>query len=232
MTENATPEIATKLDTTKLIAFATTIGVFLDTNCVGSIAVPRPRLAEVAGLDPKKHANLISEMVSAGLLPGYKMRPGAAGGVCRLDAAELTAADKVDPAFVTLLNSTLALLVPALGQGSTTRSRLAIEMNKANPEIPPTSETENRISACLGGKLCPGYMSQRGRGIFRVNETETVEEAVSCDAAEGAIEPPSGEPTAEAAPETVAEVVVEPELETAPEVKAPTKKKASKKSKK
>lgn len=220
----------------KLVAFATTVGTFLAVNCTGGIAIPRPRLAEAAGLDPKKNANLFSEMIAAGLLPGYKLRPGAAGGVCLVGSTELTVADK-DPGFVALLNTTLNCIVPPLGQGSATRSKLAEEMWKSNPAILPNSETENRISACLADKLCPGYSSQRGRGIFRVVIQET-EEAVSSDAAEGAVEEvetaaseaakmeePASEVQAEAAP-----VEVQPETTTPEEPKKSAKR--SKKSSK
>lgn len=142
----------------------TTVVSFLAMRCVGSNAVASGEVCEAAGLE-KKNAPLISHLINAGFLPEYTCRPGRDGGVRRVDAPN-EPKQRVDPEFVRLLVGTLALLVPPLGQGSVTRGDIAKEMGL------PGGDTETKISQCLALNLCPGYSSQRGRGIFRLTVDE------------------------------------------------------------
>ena len=202
-----------------IFSFFASVGAFLETNCVGSAAIARGVVAEAGGLT-KENAPLISDLIEAGFLPGYRIRQGREGGVCREDAPEGPDPDKFDKAFLNLLLSTLAMHVPPVGQGSVTRGRVALEMGC------PSGETEAKISRAISLKLCPGYSSKRGVGIFRLSTAETTPDAgLSSDGEPEAVPPVEATPVeATPGPEPM-----EATLEAEPATPAKRKSKKSKK---
>lgn len=195
----------------KFLSFVKTASAFLSTSCVGANAVSRADVCEASGLS-KDNVGLISSMIAAGLLPGYKIRGGREGGVCREDAPEGPNPDKFDKTFLAQLLGTLAQHVPACGAGYVTRGKIAQEMGV------PSGETEAKISRAISLKLCTGYAAKKGMGIYRLTAEEM---AAAAQAAEPTV---SAEGDADAVPQEAAPVeaapatepVVEPTVEAAP----------------
>lgn len=144
-----------------IVDFVSVVDDFLVKTCVGAVTVPRGEVLRATGL-PEKNAQLITELIDLGFLPGYKIRTGPGGGVCRLDAPEPQKSNKMDAAFLQDLLGVLETHVPPVSGGSVTRGQLAAHMGI------PSGETEARISKAINAGHCPGFTSRRGLGVFRL----------------------------------------------------------------
>lgn len=155
---------------------------FLNERCpVGTgNAVSRADVAKAGGLSEENDA-LISSLINANFFPGWKIRQGRDGGVCRVgeEPSRASKGDKFDGNWLSILQTCLNEHVSTNPKKPTTRDEIAYAMAALTKE--PVLKLPNRISEALSLGLCPGFSSRRGAGIFRKSESSEAP-AVSADA--------------------------------------------------
>lgn len=184
---------------------------FLETRCVvgTAAAVSRAEVAKAGGLSEDNDA-LISDLINAGFMPGWRIRQGRDGGVCRVGEEPVKGPNpnKYSADWLSALMTVLNQHVSMNPKVATPRNDIARELAKVTGEDVLT--LPNKISEAISMGKCPGFESKRGSGILRKESAKATETlAVSADATD-AEETVTAEASAETAP-----------TETAPEQAAP-----------
>lgn len=183
---NETSEI--KSSSLSIQDFLNRTSAFLDERCVKgtAAAVSRAEVAKAGGLS-EENDTLISELINAGFMPGWKIRQGRDGGVCRV-GEELVKGPNPNR----FQGEWLAQLIGVLNANVSLNSKVGVTRNVIARELVKLTNEDilalpNRISEAISLGRCPGFESKRGSGIFRkpVKVTEATEApAVSADAAD------------------------------------------------
>jgi hypothetical protein len=173
-----------------VVVFVTKASEFLERTCVAGSAkaVPRSEVAEAGGLSKGNDA-LISQLIDAGLMPGWEIRLGRDGGVARVGEVRVkgSKASKLAPEFLTALNFVLNQHVPLDTKQPTNRNSIAKELVKhlaSNGIEEDVLVLPARISEAIAAGLCDGFVSRRGSGIFRTSALATEVATVSADGLE------------------------------------------------
>jgi len=194
---------------------------FLDVRCVRgtAAAVSRIEVAKAGGLTETGDA-LISALISAGFMPGWKIRQGRDGGVCRVGETPVSGPNpnKYNGEWLDQLKEMLNLHVSTNPKLSTPRNEIARELAKVTGE--DVLALPNKISEAISLGRCPGFESKRGSGIHRKEiakdaSTETL--VVSADATSAdvsVVEAVTAETDAEVISGVVIDVVTDPVVVT------------------
>lgn len=179
--------IETKATETQILTisdFMTKATSFLEERCVPGTAqaVSRGDVAKAGGLTDEGDT-LISALINAGFMPGWKIRQGRDGGVCRVgeEPSKGPNPNKYGGEWLVMLMSVLNQHVSLNPKVATPRNVIARELAKVTEEDVLT--LPNKISEAISLGKCPGFESKRGSGILR-KEVAKVEAAlvVSADA--------------------------------------------------
>lgn len=168
----------------EIVEFMNKAEAFLNESCVPGTgaAVSRAAVAKAGGLS-EENDGLISGLIAAGFFPGWKIRQGRDGGVCRVgeEAPKGPNPNKYNQEWLSQLMVVLGTHVPLNNKVPVTRNVIARELAKLTTE--DVLLLPNKISEAISMGRCPGYSSKRGSGIFR---TEAPAEVlpVSADGAE------------------------------------------------
>lgn len=185
MTTENIVALAPSTPTLSIEDFMSRTRTFLDGRCAPGMgqAVSRAEVVKAGGLSPDNDA-LISDLINAGFMPGWKIRQGRDGGVCRVgeEVPKGPNPKKYTEEFMTTLMSVLNTHVPTSSKIPVTRNVIARELAKITGE--DVLALPNKISEAISLGKCPGFESKRGSGIFRKESPKNAEAlAVSSEAA-------------------------------------------------
>lgn len=212
-TIETTTETTVALD---INTFMTKATAFLNERCVPgtAAAVSRADVAKAGGLTEESDA-LISALISAGFMPGWKIRQGRDGGVCRV-GEELPKGpnpNKYSGEWLASLMTVLNQHVSLNPKVATPRNDIARKLAEVTGEDVLT--LPNKISEAISMGKCPGFESKRGSGILRKEGAKAEALVVSADAE--TVETVTETEVVEAAPVADEAVAAEAAPETAPE---------------
>lgn len=163
--------------------FMTRANSFLNERCVPgtAAAVSRAEVAKAGGLSEDSDS-LISDLINAGFMPGWKIRQGRDGGVCRVgeETSKGPNPNKYAGEWLCHLIDTLNKCVSLNSKVAVTRNDIARELAKVTGE--DVLSLPNKISEAISLGKCPGFESKRGSGIFRKPVAVVEALAVSADA--------------------------------------------------
>lgn len=181
MTIDTTTVTAT--ETLTINDFMTKATTFLNERCMPgtAIAVSRAEVAKAGGLSEDSDA-LISSLITAGFMPGWRIRQGRDGGVCRVgvDLVKGPNPNKYTGDWLANLIGVLNQHVSLNTKIATPRNDIARELAKVTGE--DVLSLPNKISEAISLGKCPNFESKRGSGILRKEALKAVALVVSADA--------------------------------------------------
>lgn len=215
-TTTETTVTATALD---IGTFMTKATEFLNGRCVPgtAAAVSRVEVAKAGGLSEDGDA-LISALINMGFMPGWKIRQGRDGGVCRV-GEELPKGpnpNKYSGEWLASLMTVLNQHVSLNPKVATPRNDIARKLAEVTGE--DVLSLPNKISEAISMGKCPGFESKRGSGILRKEGAKAEALVVSADAETvETVETKTEDEAVEAAPVAEEAAVEEVTPEAAPE---------------
>lgn len=169
-----------EVDTTKVVQLVQGVYNVINNRCPEGhgLAIPKAEVAKLLSLGDNAE-DLISGLIKAHMIPGWTIRTGRDGGICRVgeEALRPAAGEKFSQEWLDQLNKILTQTVPK--DGFTPRNEIAKLLAKETGE--DLLACPKRITDAMNANKCPNFASRRGSGIHWVSSDDT---EVSADAAD------------------------------------------------